>query len=125
MLKSMSGRDSTDALVGWNLILTVPLAALPALWFWTTPTWPQLGLLAIQGALGALNMTAITRSLALAPASFVAPFEFLRLPFVAILAFAFFGEVAGLGTWVGATIIFGSTLLLIGPIGLRNAAGRA
>jgi len=125
MLKSMSGRDSTDALVGWNLILTVPLAALPALWFWTTPTWPQLGLLAIQGALGALNMTAITRSLALAPASFVAPFDFLRLPFVAILAFAFFGEVAGLGTWVGATIVFGSTLLLIGPIGLRNAAGRA
>ena len=124
MLKAMSGRDSTDALVGWNLILTVPLAVLPALWFWTTPTLPQLGLLAVQGALGALNMTAITRSLALAPASFVASFDFLRLPFVAILAFTFFGEVAGLGTWVGAAIIFGSTLLLIGRFGFRDTAER-
>lgn len=112
MLKVMGRRDSTDTLVAWNLIVTVPLALLPALWFWTAPTPAQWGLLALQGVLGAANQTAVTRAFQLADASVIAPMDFLRLPLVAVLAFAFFGEVAGLSTWVGAAVIFVSTLLI-------------
>ena len=114
-LKAMSGREPADTLVAWNLILTVPLAALPAWWFWTPPSWETVGFLAAQGVMGAVNMTAITYAMSLAPATHVAPFEFLRLPAVAILSFALFGEVAGISTWVGATIIFGTTLIVAGP----------
>jgi drug/metabolite transporter (DMT)-like permease len=106
VLKAMAGRDPTDTLVGWNLVMMVPLALIPALFFWTTPSPLMLGLLAVQGALGALGMTAITRSVALADVSAVIPFDFLRLPLVAIGAFYLFGQSADAGTWIGASVIF-------------------
>ena len=106
VLKAMSGRDSTDTLVAWNLILMVPLALLPALFFWTTPSPMMLGLLAIQGAIGAMGMTAITKAMSLADVSAVIPFDFLRLPLVAFGAFYFFGQSADAATWLGAAIIF-------------------
>lgn len=112
MLKVMARRDGTDTLVAWNLIVSVPLALIPAIWFWTTPTAVQWGLLALQGALGAINQTAVTRAFQLADASLVAPIDFLRLPLVALLAFSIFGEVAGISTWIGAAFIFVSTLLM-------------
>ncbi len=116
MLKKMSARDSTETLVAWNLIVTVPLAALPGLWFWSAPTGPQLALLALQGAVGALNMGAITRAMALADASFIAPIDFLRLPAVAVLAFLIFGEVVSTATLIGASIIFASTVFMTGRL---------
>ena len=106
VLKVMSGKDSTDTLVAWNLILMVPLALLPALFFWTTPSPMMLGLLAIQGALGAVAMTAITKAMSLADVSAVIPFDFLRLPLVALGALYFFGQSVDPSTWLGAAIIF-------------------
>jgi drug/metabolite transporter (DMT)-like permease len=114
MLKKMSATDSTDTLVAWNLILIVPISLVPALLFWATPTLVEIGLLALQGVLGALNMTMVTRALGMADASFLAPLDFIRLPAVAVLAFLLFGEVAGFATWVGAAIIFAATLLAAG-----------
>ncbi len=112
ILKMMSSKDSTESLVAWNLILTVPIAAIPCYWFWTEPSWAQLSLLAVQGGVGAINMAIITRAMALADASFIAPIDFLRLPIIAVFAFFFFGEVLTLPTVVGAAIIFASTFFL-------------
>ena len=112
MLKAMAQRDRTDTLVAWNLIVSVPLAAVPAFLVWQNPSAWHWGLLAVQGALGALNQTMVTRAFQLADASLVAPIDFLRLPFVAVLAFALFGEVAGVSTWVGAAVIFVATMIM-------------
>lgn len=112
MLKAMAKRDRTDTLVAWNLIVSVPLAAVPALLVWQNPTAYHWALLAVQGALGALNQTMVTRAFQLADASLVAPIDFLRLPFVALLAFAIFGEVVGMSTWIGAAVIFVATMIM-------------
>jgi drug/metabolite transporter (DMT)-like permease len=112
ILKPMSGRDSTEALVAWNLIVTVPLAVLPALLVWTTPTPGQWALLAVQGALGALNMGLATRAFSLAEASLIVPIDFLRLPIVAALAYILFGQTVPLATWIGGIVIFAATLLM-------------
>jgi drug/metabolite transporter (DMT)-like permease len=107
----MAGKDSTDTLVAWNLVMMVPLSLLPAVFFWTTPSLLVLGLLAIQGAIGAISMTAITRAVSLADVSAIIPFDFLRLPLVAAGAFYFFGQSADVLTWIGAAIIFLGSLL--------------
>ena len=112
ILKPMAVNDRTETLVAWNLTLTVPIAVVPALWFWTPPTPEQWGLLALQGVLGALNMGLATRAFALAEASLIVPIDFLRLPIVATLGFALFSEVAGLQTWIGGAVIFVATLLM-------------
>jgi drug/metabolite transporter (DMT)-like permease len=111
MLRRMALRDSTDRLVAWNLIMTVPLGLIVMLPVWSMPTWNQLGLLAIQGVLGALNMTLITRAFGLANASVLAPFDFLRLPIVALMAFTLFGETPAAQTWIGAALIIGATIV--------------
>jgi drug/metabolite transporter (DMT)-like permease len=112
ILKPMSARDPTQTLVAWNLIIMVPLAAIPAIWAWTTPTPAEWGLLALQGALGAMNMLLVTRAFALAEASLIVPVEFLRLPIVAALAFVCFGQVVALETWLGGVVIFAATLMM-------------
>ncbi|MTH76870.1 EamA family transporter [Paracoccus aestuariivivens] len=111
ILKSMSGRDRPDRLVAWNLIAMVPLAFVLALSVWQTPDSRALGLLAAQGALGAASQALVTRAFSLADASFLAPLDFLRLPVIALLAFVFFGEVAGISTWIGAGIIISAILI--------------
>ena len=35
----------------------------------------------------------------------VLPFDYLRLPFVALIGFAFFAEAPGVFTWIGAGVI--------------------
>lgn len=120
ILRRMAQRDTTDRLVAWNLLAMVPLGLLAALPVWVTPTPPQIGLLALQGVLGAMNMTLITRAFAMADASFLAPLDFLRLPIVAVLAFVFFGEVAPGATWIGAGVIFVATLFAAGGGRLRR-----
>ncbi len=44
--------------------------------------------------------------------SYVAPYDFLRLPFVTILAFLIFSEIPELSTFIGAIIIFSSNFLI-------------
>lgn len=120
MLRRMAVHDTTQRLVAWNLIATVPLGFLAMLPVWVTPTIGQIGLLALQGGLGALNMTLITRAFGLASASFLAPFDFLRLPVVASLAFLLFGETASADTWIGAAIIFASAMFATGSAQFRR-----
>lgn len=112
ILKPMSGRDATETLVAWNLIVTVPLAAVPAAFVWSTLSLGEWSLLALQGVLGALNMGLVTRAFSLAEASLLVPIDFLRLPIVAALAFALFGQTVPLGTWIGGSVIFAATLLM-------------
>lgn len=120
MLRRMAAHDTTQRLVAWNLITMVPLGFLAMLPVWVTPTLDQIGLLALQGSLGALNMTLITRAFGLASASFLAPFDFLRLPVVAGLAFLLFGEIATIETWIGAAVIFASALFATGSAHFRR-----
>ncbi len=122
MLKPMSTRDPTETLVAWNLILTAPLAALPAIWFWAWPTAEQWALLVLQGVLGALNMGLATRAFSLAEASLIVPIDFLRLPIVAALAFTLFGEIVPFQTWIGGTVIFAATLLMVRSARRRERA---
>ena len=112
ILKKMAARDASETLVAWNLILTVPIAAVPALLVWSTPTPFEWAILAVQGMLGAVTMFLATRAMALAEASLITPFDFFRLPFVALLGYLIFAQAVPVSTWVGGTIIFVASLLM-------------
>jgi drug/metabolite transporter (DMT)-like permease len=120
LLRRMAIHDTTQRLVAWNLIAMMPLGFLSMLPVWATPSPGQIALLALQGVLGALNMTLITRAFGLASASFLAPFDFLRLPVVAGFAFLLFGEVAPVETWIGAAIIFAAAFFATGGSRLKR-----
>ncbi len=111
VLRRMAQRDTAQRLVAWNLLAMAPLGLAGALPVWVAPTPQELGLLAVQGVLGALNMTLITRAFGLAEASLLAPLDFLRLPVVALLAYAFFAERVAPATWLGGAFIILAAIL--------------
>lgn len=119
ILKPMSGRDSTETLVAWNLLVTVPIAAVPALLVWQMPTAEQWPWLIAQGILGAIGMGCVTRAFALAEASLLVPLDFLRLPLVAAFAYFLFRESVPVSTWLGGAVIFFSTFVM-----MRSARAR-
>jgi drug/metabolite transporter (DMT)-like permease len=112
MVKFLAHREPPTAIVGLNLLLTVPLALLVSLPVWVTPDLRLLGWLVLQGLLGACSRIAFTRAMALADASVLMPIEFVRLPLVVLIAYLAFGELADLWTWLGGAVIFGSTVFL-------------
>ena len=64
---------------------------------------------AIVASLGTLSWLTMTRAFFLVDASVVVPFEFLRLPFAALVAYLWFAEVPSVWTWLGGAVIFGAT----------------
>jgi drug/metabolite transporter (DMT)-like permease len=112
ILKYMGKSEGADTLVAWNLIISVPIALLPAIIFWCNPTPFQWFLLAVQGINGAISQILVTKAFQLADASLVAPIDFVRLPSVALCAYLFFGEIAAASTWYGAALIFAALILI-------------
>ena len=82
-------------------------------------------LVALIGALGTLAWLCFTRAFALADASAVMPYEFLKLPITAALAYLMFAEVPSVWTWLGGAVIFGASIYIAQREAQRRArAGR-
>ncbi|MBL8689520.1 MAG: DMT family transporter [Rhodospirillaceae bacterium] len=112
LVKKMSGTEKTTTVVFYQTLIVMVLTFPLALWHWKTPTSHELLLVATLGALCTAGWLCFTRAFALADASAILPLEFTRLPFVAILAYVVFGEVPDQWVWLGAAVIFGSTLYI-------------
>jgi drug/metabolite transporter (DMT)-like permease len=69
-------------------------------------------LLIAIGALGTVSWLTATRAFFLIDASAVVPFEFLRLPFAALVAYLWFAEVPSVWTWLGGALIFGTSIYI-------------
>ena len=76
----------------------------------SAPLWPWVVLVAIAGLVGHL---CLTKALTLAPATMVMPFDFLRLPVIAIIGMLAYGEPLNIYVLIGAAIIFGANYLNI------------
>ena len=62
------------------------------------------------GAVGSSGHFCLTRAISIADATSVMPYDYLRLPFVALIAYIAFGEVADLWVWLGGGLIAGSAI---------------
>jgi len=79
------------------------------------PTAASLPWLAIVG-LGALSAHySLTKALSLAPASFVMPVDFLRLPLIALVGVALYDEALTIGLAFGALLILAANWLNLRP----------
>ncbi len=112
MIKRLTLTERVPTIV-WYQALFATLLSLPlALLHWRTPDLSGWLLLIAIGGFGTLSWLTLTRSVHLAEASAVVPFEFLRLPFGALVAYLWFAEVPSLWTWLGGGLIFASTIYI-------------
>lgn len=69
------------------------------------PTWLIVVLLLISGTVNVVAVLCLNRSLILAPASVVAPFQYTMIVWAIVLGFLVFGDVPSVNTVIGATIV--------------------
>lgn len=108
-VKLLSRTEAASVTVFYMNVIMVPLTLVPSLFVWVTPRWEDMPILLIMAVSGWAAHFCQARSFGAADASAVMPFDFLRLPFGAALAFLLFGEVSDVWTWIGAVIIFAGT----------------
>ena len=77
------------------------------------PSLAALPFVVLIGAAGLLAHFCITNALALAPATIVVPFDFVRLPTIAVIGMLLYGEAVDIWVFVGGAIIFGGIYLNI------------
>ncbi len=110
IIKSIASHESPFTVVLWVSGLMSLLSLPPALMVWTSPSAGALAMLAAIGILGTTGWFAFAQAFKLADASALAPYDFMRLPFIAVPAYLVFGEVPDLWAWIGAAVIFSSSL---------------
>ncbi len=121
LVKRMSASEATMTVVFYQSLFMTFLTLPPAVAIWTTPSLPHLGLLVALGFMSTIGWLLFTRAFALADASALLPLEFVRLPFVAVLGYLLFAETPDIWVWIGAAIIFASSLSIAHR---ENAAAR-
>ena len=79
---------------------------------WITPTWSHLGLFFAAGAISVGALLCVNRSLKLAPASTVAPYQYSMILWAVMFGYVVFGDVPQPPTALGAAIIVGAGLYI-------------
>ena len=91
---------------------TFLLGALMSPIGWVTPTLGSLALFAAAGVISVIALLCINRSLKLAPASVVVPYQYSMIVWAVMFGYAVFGDVPSIATIVGAAIIIGAGLYI-------------
>src|ERR1043166_6007204 len=79
---------------------------------WVTPSLPDLGLFVLAGCISIVALLCTNRSLKLAPASVVVPYQYSMIIWAVIFGYLVFGDVPQVSTIVGAAIIIAAGLYI-------------
>ena len=114
-------RDASDT----SLVLGSTLGALAfgivaSPFAWVSPSPRDFACLSLLGVVAMGAHFCVNRSLKLAPASVVAPYQYTMLVWAVVFGYFVFGDVVQIPTVIGAAIICGAGLALI--LLERNAA---
>lgn len=112
MIKIMSRTESSLTIVAYMNIFLAIYALGPALWVWTWPTAEGWALMVAIALFGTVAQICVSSALHETGQTVIMPFDFLRLIWVALLGFAFFGEVPDRFIWIGGAIIFVSSVYM-------------
>jgi drug/metabolite transporter (DMT)-like permease len=106
LVKSLLRTDGVTAVVFHMSLIQLPMGLVPSLFVWVTPGWTDAPWLAAMGVTALGAHYSMGRALSLADASFALPIDFLRLPCIALVALAVYGEPVDAWTLLGAALIF-------------------
>ena len=112
-IKSLSRTDTPVQITIYGNLLALPIAFVPALFVWHTPTWQDVPWIIAMALFQTCAGLFHARSVQAADARVVQPFNFLRLPASVLLAWYLFAELPSHWTWLGATLIFASSYYVL------------
>ena len=109
MLVTRSLRDTPDiVLASSQFVGTFLFGAIIAPLGWVTPSLSHLGLFMLAACISVGALLSLNRSLMLAPASVVVPYQYSMIIWAVIFGYVAFGDVPSASTLAGAAIIIGA-----------------
>lgn len=109
MLITRSLRKTPDIVMASSQFVgTFLLGAALSAFHWVPPTSGSLAIFALAGCVSVTALFCVNRSLKLAPASVVVPYQYSMIVWAVIFGFVVFGDVPEVATIVGAAIIIGA-----------------
>ena len=108
LIKILTRTEHPDTIAMYHAVFMLPLAIIPTIFVWQTPSLEMLGWLIVIGGFGVLNQRMLARAFAIADASLVLALGYLRLPISALMGFLIFGEVPTIWVWIGGAVIAGA-----------------
>ncbi len=113
--KMLTRTQTIMCILFWLTVMQAVLGVAAAGWdgdiAWpSAQSWPWIGVIGCGGLIAHL---CLTNALAIAPATVVVPFDFVRLPVIAIVGMVLYAEGIDIWVFVGALIIFGANYLNI------------
>jgi drug/metabolite transporter (DMT)-like permease len=114
MITTRKLKETSDATLVLGQILGALLFGCIASPFaWVPPTPRDFALLSLLGVVAMVAHVCVNRSLKLAPASIVAPYQYTLIVWAAVLGYLVFGDIVQATTLVGAAVICGAGLVLL------------
>ena len=113
MITTRMLRETSDTvLVSGQNVATLLFGAAFAPFGWVTPSFRDFMLLSLFGVLSMVALACVNRSLKLAPASVVVPYQYTMIIWAIMLGYSVFGDVPDLLTLAGAAIIIAAGLYI-------------
>jgi drug/metabolite transporter (DMT)-like permease len=114
MIATRHLRGTSDTvLVTGPTVTALVLGAVLAPLHWVTPSVFDAALLALLGVVAMIAHVCVNRSLKLAPASVVVPYQYSMIVWGIVFGFFVFGDVPEIAVLVGATIIIGVGIYIV------------
>jgi drug/metabolite transporter (DMT)-like permease len=113
--KRLTRTEGIGGIMFWLTVIQLGLGILAAGYDFdiATPNAQTAPWLIVIACAGLLAHFCITNALAIAPATVVVPLDFVRLPTIAIVGMALYGEPLDLWVFVGALVILGANYVNI------------
>ena len=111
-IKILGRTESSVTITAYVTVLLTLLTLPPALLVWQTPPAHAWVWLVFIGVIGTLGQILVTEALKLADTTALMPFDFLKLVWAAALGAWLFAERPDVWTWIGAAIVFGSSIYI-------------
>ncbi|MBM3530570.1 MAG: DMT family transporter [Alphaproteobacteria bacterium] len=120
-IKKLSSTESTRVIMFYYAFWTAAFSAIPAMFVWVTPSWPDLAMLVVIAIMGMSGQGMITHGFTLGDATALVPLDYGRLVYSAFFGYFLFGEIPSAWSLAGMAIIVAASLaLVLGEIRRRS-----
>ncbi len=112
--RKLAGLDTPETSNTYLVVAGFIVTSLSLPFYWQMPeSILHLALLLSLGLVGGAGHYLVMRAFELAPAPFLAPFNYLQIVGAGVLGYWFFLEAPSFWAWVGTAIIIGSGMLVL------------
>jgi len=126
--RRLTDTESNSSIVFYFSVFCTLAGLLTLPFGWIMPTLPQLAALVMVGVIGGISHLILTESFRFAPASVIAPFDYVSMLWAFMLGYILFGELPDRYTIGGAVAVIGAGLFVIWRerrLGLKRAREKA